>query len=147
VSLFLPLMYAVESYSMEVTMAGIRFFNVHRTWEDWVGMAVGMLIAISPWIAGQADGQLPMLNAIAVGTAVFLLAELELVDLNRWEETGEILCGLWLIASPFVFGYAEAGVLATWHFALGSIVVLLAVVELWQDWKLSDKQLAEHGVL
>ncbi len=124
-------------------MAGIRFFDVHRTWEDWVGMVIGVLIGLSPWFAGQSD-QLPMLNAIAVGAAVLLLAELELVDLHRWEETGEILCGLWLIAAPFVLGYAETG-LATWHFGLGAIVVLLAVIELWQDWTLTDKEMVQHG--
>ena len=124
-------------------MAGIRFFNEHRTWEDWVGIVLGVMIGLSPWFAGQSD-QLPMLNAIAVGLLVLLLAEMELVDLHRWQETGEILLGLWLVASPFVFGY-EAGVLATWHFALGGIVVLLAVIELWQDWKLTDQQLVQHG--
>jgi len=34
-------------------MAGIRLFNVHRTWEDWVGMVLGVLIADS-----DEDGQL-----------------------------------------------------------------------------------------
>ena len=126
-------------------MAGIRFINVHRTWEDWGGMALGVLIALSPWIAGQSAGEVPMLNAIAVGAVVLLLAESELVDLHRWEESLELLCGLWLIASPFAFGYAEAGTLATWHFALGGIVVLLAVIELWQDWTLSDRDLIQHG--
>jgi hypothetical protein len=126
-------------------MTGIRFFNVHRTWEDWVGMALGVLIGLSPWIAGEPDGQSAMLNAIAVGALVLLLAESELVDLHRWEETGEILCGLWLVASPFVFGYAAAGVLATWHFALGGIVVLMAALELWQDWTLNDQDLVQHG--
>lgn len=130
---------------MEEIMAGIRFFNVHRPWEDWAGMALGLLIGLSPWIVGQPGGELPMLNAIAVGAVVLLLAESELVDLHRWEETGEILCGLWLIASPFVFGYAASGELATWHFALGGIVVLLAVIELWQDWTLTDKELVQHG--
>ena len=125
-------------------MAGIRFFNVHRNWEDWVGMVLGVLIGLSPWFAGQTE-QLPMLNAFAVGAVVLLLAEMELVDLHRWEETGEILCGLWLIVSPFVFGYAETGTLAIWHFAFGGIVVLLAVVELWQDWTLTDQQLVGHG--
>ena len=125
-------------------MAGIRFFNVHRTWEDWVGMALGVLIGLSPWIAGQSE-QVPMLNAIVVGAMVLMLAEMELVDLHRWEESLELLCGLWLIASPFVFGYAGAGALATWHFTLGGIVVLLAAIELWQDWKLTDEQMVEHG--
>ena len=125
-------------------MAGIRFFNVHRTWEDWLGMALGLLIGLSPWIAGRPEGELPMLNAIAVGAAVLLLAETELVDLHRWEESLALLCGLWLIASPFAFGYAEAA-LATWHFTLGGIVAVLAAVELWQDWTLTDEQLVQHG--
>jgi hypothetical protein len=47
--------------------------------------------------------------------------------------------------SPYIFGCAGTGVLQYWHFGLGAVVVLLAAVELWQDWKLSDKQLAEHG--
>ncbi len=126
-------------------MASIRFFNVHRAWEDWFGMVLGVVIGLSPWIAGRPEGELPMLNAIAVGAAVLLLAETELVDLHRWEESLALLCGVWLIASPFAFGYAEAGGLAAWHFALGGIVVLLAAVELWQDWTLTDEQLIQHG--
>jgi hypothetical protein len=126
-------------------MAGIRFFNVHRSWEDWLGMALGVLIALSPWIVGWPVGELPMLNAIFVGAAVLLLAEIELVDLHRWEESLELLCGVWMIASPFVFGYAAAGGLAAWHFTLGGLVVLLAAIELWQDWTLTDEELIEHG--
>jgi hypothetical protein len=29
---------------------------------------------------------------------------------------------------------------------LGALVVLLAALELWQDWRLSDKDLAQHGL-
>ena len=32
-------------------MSGIWFFNVHCSWEDWVSMLIGMVIAISPWLA------------------------------------------------------------------------------------------------
>jgi hypothetical protein len=125
-------------------MAGNRFFNVHRSWEDWLGMLLGVMIVLSPWFAGRAAGELPVLNAIAVGAAVLLLAESELVDLHRWEETLELLCGLWLIASPFVFEYTWAA-LSTWHFVLGGIVALLAAIELWQDWTLTDQDLIQHG--
>jgi hypothetical protein len=135
-----------DSIFMEAAMAGIRIFNVHRTWEDWVGIALGVLIVLSPWFAGQEDNQTIMLNAGLIGVLVLALAAVELVDLHRWEETGEIACGLWLIASPYIFGYAGAGLLQYWHFALGAVVVLLAVAELWQDWTLSDKELAQHGM-
>lgn len=125
-------------------MAGIRLFNVHRSWEDWLGMVVGVLILLSPWFAGRAAGELPVLNAIAVGAAVLLLAESELVDLHRWEESLELLCGLWLIAAPFVFEYTWAA-LSTWHFVLGGIVTVLAVIELVQDWTVSDQEMVRHG--
>ena len=132
-------------------MSGIRFFNIHRPWEDWVSMLIGVLIGFSPWLAEQQHDQAVMWNAVLVGALVFGLAQLEYVSLHRWQaigeagEIGEIACGLWLMASPFTFGYAEAGALRYWHFALGAIVALLAALELWQDWSLSDEELAQHG--
>jgi hypothetical protein len=126
-------------------MSGIRFLNIHRSWEDWVGMLLGVLIGFSPWLAGEPHDPAVMWNAFLVGVLVLGLAQLEYVSLQRWEEIGEIACGLWLMASPFVFGYADAGALRYWHFILGVVVALIAALELWQDWKLSEKELAQHG--
>jgi hypothetical protein len=124
-------------------MTGIRFFGVHRTWEDWAGMIAGALIAASPWLIGQTSQNVVIWNAVAVGTLVLVLAALQLASLQLWEEVGEVLCGLWLIASPFNLGYA--GTLAISHFVLGAVVILLAAIELWQDWNLSEDELARHG--
>ena len=126
-------------------MSGFRFLNIHRSWEDWAGMLLGLLIGFSPWLVGEPHDQAVMWNAFLVGVLVLGLAQLEYVSLQRWEEIGEIACGLWLMASPFVFGYAEAGALRYWHFVLGAVVALIAVLQLWQDWKLSEKELAQHG--
>ena len=65
--------------------------------------------------------------------------------LNLIATCGAIVLGLWLIVSPFVFDYAGADALRVWHFVLGGLVVALAVLELWQDWPLSDQELARHG--
>jgi hypothetical protein len=86
-----------------------------------------------------------MWNAVIIGALVLLMAELELTNLQRWQETVQVACGLWLIASPFGFGYSATGALRYWHFILGGAVVLLALLQLWQDWKLSDRELARHG--
>jgi hypothetical protein len=128
---------------MEVTMAGMRLFGIHRTWEDWLGMILGVVIGASPWLTGQTDSTVVVVNTVLIGVLVLGLAMLQFVSLQLWEEVGAIICGLWLITSPpnFVYG----GALATWHFTLGTIVILLAAVELWQDWKLSDEELAQHG--
>jgi hypothetical protein len=128
---------------MEVTMAGMQIFGIHRTWEDWLGMILGVVIGASPWLTGQTDGTPAVVNAVAIGLVVLGLAMLQFVNLRLWEEVGSIICGLWLIASPFNFVYG--GALATWHVVLGMILIVLAAAELWQDWKLSDEELARHG--
>jgi SPW repeat len=122
-----------------------RFFDSHRPWEDWLGMLVGLLIALSPWLADQSHLRLAMANAFIVGVLVFFLAQLEYVVLHRWEEVAEAALGIWLAASPYFFGYAGEGLLRYWHSSLGGLVILLAALKLWQDWELSDDELARHG--
>jgi hypothetical protein len=70
-------------------------------------------------------------------------AQLELVRLRRWEEIAQLACGLWLSASPFILHYAHQDHLRFWHWALGAIVSVLALFELWQDWNRPD--IAGHG--
>ena len=125
-------------------MAAIRIFGVHRTWEDWVGIVIGALIVISPWMANASNSQFVVMNAVIVGVLVLSLAGMEIVVLQTSEEWLELACGLWLTASPFIFGYA--GPLQYWHIGLGAVVVVLAAMELVQDWKLSDEELARHGM-
>jgi hypothetical protein len=132
-------------------MSGFGFFNKHRTWEDWFGMLLGVLIVVSPWFpfsshdVMDAERSTMILNTFVVGMLVFGLAQLEYVALQRWEEVAEIALGVWLIASPYIFGYSGDGLLRFWHSSLGGLVVLLATLQLWQDWDLSDQDLAKHG--
>jgi hypothetical protein len=110
------------------TMSGFGFFNKHRTWEDWFGMLLGVLIVVSPWFPFSshdvidAERSTMILNTFVVGMLVFGLAQLEYVALQRWEEVAEIALGLWLIASPFILGYSGDDLLRAWHIALGAIV-------------------------
>jgi hypothetical protein len=132
-------------------MSDFRFFSTHRPWEDWFGMLLGGLIVVSPWFPFQsshetmdAERSVMILNTFVIGMLVFGLAQLEYVALQRWEEVAEIALGLWLIASPFIFGYSGDDMLKVWHASLGVIVVLLGALQLWQDWRLSDQELANH---
>jgi SPW repeat-containing protein len=122
-----------------------RIFRVHHEWEDWLSMLFGVVIGISPWLAGQQDNMVINWNAFLIGAVIIALGALEAIALSRWEEGAEMAAGVWLLASPFIFGYANTGPLRYWHFVLGSAVVLLGALELWQDWKLSAKKLAKHG--
>ena len=130
-------------------MSDFGFLKSHRTWEDWCGMLLGVLIVVSPWFpiqeAAIAGQQVIILNTIAIGLVVFGLAQLEYVALQRWEEVTTILVGLWLIVSPYVLGYSGEGFLRLYHCSLGAVVVLLGVLQLWQDWEQSDQDMLKHG--
>jgi hypothetical protein len=132
-------------------MSDSRFFSTHRPWEDWFGMLLGGVIVVSPWFPFQsshetmdAERSWMILNTFVVGMLVFGLAQLEYVALQRWEEVAEIALGVWLVASPLIFGDSCDDMLKIWHAALGLIVVLLGALQLWQDWRLSEQELANR---
>jgi hypothetical protein len=108
--------------------------KTHRTWEDGVGLWLGLTIGLTPWLYDEEAVPGVVLNATLTGLAVLALAQLELVRLRRWEEVAQMACGAWLIASPFILDYAHQDHLRFWHWALGGIVSALAAFELWQDW-------------
>ena len=75
------------------------------SWEDWLGMLLGLLVALSPWVSGDhLAGRIAVWNAALVGVLLFFLAELEYVLPRRWEEAAQLVLGLWLVVSPYVFG-------------------------------------------
>jgi SPW repeat-containing protein len=119
-------------------MAIRDILKTHRTWEDGVGLALGLLIGLSPWFYDEPHVPVVLLSSGLTGLAVLALAQLELVRLRRWEEIAQLACGLWLFVSPFVLDYAHQDYLRFWHWALGATVSLLAVFELWQDWNRPD---------
>ncbi|WP_441497315.1 SPW repeat protein [Bradyrhizobium sp. 2TAF36] len=134
----------------EGTMSDFSFIKTHRTWEDWCGMLLGALIVASPWFPIQdhssiVERQTMILNTVAIGLVVFGLSQLEYVALQRWQEVATILVGLWLIVSPYVFGYSGEGFLRIYHTSLGAVAVILGVLQLWQDWDLSDQDMLKHG--
>jgi hypothetical protein len=112
--------------------------KTHRTWEDGVGLMLGLLIGLSPWLYDEPAVPAVVLNSGLTGLAVLALAQLELLRLRRWEEIAQFACGLWLTASPFLFHYAHQDHLRVWHWALGACVAILAVFEIWQDWGRQD---------
>ena len=76
-------------------MAGIRIFNIHRVWEDWLSMLLGVVIGLSPWLADQQHDKIVNWNAILVGACVLVLAQLEYVSLKRWRNGARspLACG------------------------------------------------------
>ncbi len=110
---------------------GHSWITEHRRWEDYLSAAIGVLVVLSPALAAGNAATAVTISTGFVGVMIVALAMLELMSLQRWEEVLELICGAWVIASPFVLNYG--GQLRVWHFVLGGIVVALALLELAQD--------------
>lgn len=110
-------------------MTGAFTLKEHRGWEYWAGIGLGVALMLSPWLAGDVVATTVTLNALAIGLLLVILAIMEFFDQQRWEEALEFACGLWMMALPFIFGYAGSGQLRMWHFAIGALIAILAAVE------------------
>jgi len=108
-----------------------NWLTEHRGWEDFCSAGLGLLIVLSPVIAGAEVTTAATISAGLVGVLIIALALLEIMSLQRWEEVLELVCGLWVVISPLVFSYDGALRLA--HILLGAAVAVLALLELWQD--------------
>jgi hypothetical protein len=63
-----------------------------------------------------------MLNFCAVGLIVFVSAAMALNRIKPWEEWTNLIAGLWLFFSPWMFGYANQSGLV-WN----SVIVGLSI--------------------
>lgn len=116
---------------MTITIDRSGWLTEHRGWEDVCSAVLGVLILLSPLLAVAEASTAIIISAGLAGIVITMLALLELMSLERWEEVLELVAGAWVVASPLVLGYG--GVLRLSHFVLGAAVILLALLELWQD--------------
>lgn len=105
-----------------------------RHWQDWVDVALGTLILISPWMLGMT-GMMPVLSTVVVGAAVLGLSALALGAFEDWEEWLNAGLGLWLAASPWIFDYSHHADATGAHLVLGLLVAGFALSELRGEWQ------------
>lgn len=99
-----------------------------KHWQDPVNALLGAWLVVSPWVLGFQDSTMAMANMIIVGLALGAAALGAAFVPRAWEEWTEAALGTWLVASPWVLGFAaiEAAMVSA---VLSGIVI--AVLALW----------------
>jgi hypothetical protein len=112
-------------------------------WQDWTSFALGLWLAVSPWVAGFAQHEAPTANAAFLGLGIALAAHFECTLDNCSAEWLNVAAGAWLIAAPFVLGFSHLAVAAANSIAVGTLVAVLAASAMsldkeigkwWQEW-------------
>lgn len=104
-----------------------------KHWQDPVNALLGAWLVLSPWAIGFADHQVATINFVIVGALLVAAAVGAIVVPKAWEEWVEVALGVWLVASPWVLGFA--GVTLAMQDALfcGLLVTVLALWVLGTD--------------
>jgi len=95
-------------------------------WQDWTSFALAVWLALSPWFAGYSDHDAATGNAAFCGLLLALAAHFEAScceDSGEWINLG---LGLWLVAAPFVLGFAALNSATANAMAVGVLVSALA---------------------
>src|SRR5689334_15706740 len=82
---------------------------------DVYKLLLGVLLFVSPWLFAYAHGPAGI-DARATGAAIAIASIAALLMFAEWEEWVVLLAGLWMIASPFVLGFAHT---TPMHVAIG----------------------------
>ena len=84
----------------------------------------GLWLIAAPFVLGHAAVEAAMWNEILVGAVVLVLAAVRVANPDRFAGLSlvNLIAGLWLIAAPFVCGYADVG-RAMWNDVIVGIVI------------------------
>jgi hypothetical protein len=63
-----------------------------------------------------------------------------------WARVVEVMLGLWLVISPFVFGHAEQGALWINDLICGSAIVTLALLSFWHPLRYAHLAIVAIGL-
>lgn len=101
---------------------------MRQRWEDWLNLALGVWLFISPWFLGYSENAVAAWNAYIVGAAFAIVALIALAKPERWEQWINVAIGAWAVISPWVLGFAAVAA-ATWNAVIVGVVVLVISLE------------------
>jgi len=92
-------------------------------------LVCGIFLFVSPWLFGFVH-RWGRVDAELVGAAIIALSIAAVAAFAIWEEWVTLALGAWLIAAPWVLGFAHSRAMHV-SIGVGVVVVYLAYLEIW----------------
>jgi hypothetical protein len=104
-----------------------------KHWQDPVNGALGAWLILSPWVVGFQDNRIATVSIAAVGLLLVATALGAILLPRAWEEWTGAALGAWLMASPWILGYASVMPAVQVAICTGLAVAVLALWVLATD--------------
>jgi hypothetical protein len=102
-------------------------------WQDWTSFALGLWLAMSPWILGYSHLEAATANAAFIGLALALGSHFEVSFDELSAEWFNLAAGVWLLLAPFLLGFGAHAMVMANSVVVGALVAALAVSALSLD--------------
>ncbi len=99
--------------------------------QDWINLACGALLFISPWALGFSGDMMAARTAWVGGVVIAVMGIAALVQFAEWEDWIALIAGAAMIVAPWALGFAAMHAAAWTLVALGIIVALASISEIW----------------
>jgi hypothetical protein len=99
-------------------------------WASWLNVLLGAWLFVAPWVIGYSGTG--ALDDHAAGLTVLLVALASVaVPLNvDTLAIVNLLAGIWIAASPIMFGYGDLRAAASNDVGVGLLIVLMAAIRI-----------------
>jgi SPW repeat len=102
-------------------------------WQDWTSFALGLWLAVSPWVAGYSEDPVSTSNAVFVGITLAVGSHVGIGLDEVSTDWLNLAAGFWLMLAPFVLDFVPAPVPTSNCIAVGAFVAALAASALELD--------------
>ena len=111
-----------------------------QRWQDKVGVVLGVLLFISPWVIGFATAPAAAWSAWIIGVATVVFFGIAVSKPREWEEWVNLVLAAIMLVVPFIFGFSELGGATATFWVLGILIGADAIWALVQA-----RQTQHHG--
>jgi hypothetical protein len=116
-----------------------------RRWVDWINVILGVWLIASPWLLTVAARDTPAAWSLwSAGASIVTIAFFAMYKPAIWGDAVGVMLGAWLMASPWMLGFASASAATTNAVIIGLLVMGYAVWAMRID--ITSAHAAAHGV-
>ncbi len=110
-----------------------------QRWQDKVGVVLGVILFLLPWIAGFAGVTAAAASAWIIGVGTVVVFGIAVAKPGQWAEWVNVVLAVLLLLSPFVLGFTGVAAAAWSHWILGILIAIDAL------WALAQVRSGAHG--
>lgn len=93
-----------------------------QRWQDKVGIVLGVVLFLLPWLAGFSGVTAAAASAWIIGIATVVFFGIAVARPGNWEEWVNLVLAVLLLLSPFVLGFTGVTAAAWSHWVLAILI-------------------------